>query len=242
MHGKSEITNRYDGVKKYCNYLYLKNVKDKNKTKLNNIRYIGIHLIYDLARKKVDVPCDLKEAIPVLDEIFDKKYLTLFMKKRTENLLKGTSDKRRMKELVKTGHIQDTLEDVFNIKLDRYETGLYTPQKVICECGKETKFVDSACIYHGVSYGYIYICPQCGRYVGVHKGTNYPLGTPADKELQELRKKVHKKFDSTWSTQKERSQAYKVLSKQLNINIEETHIGMFDKTTCENVLKLLTEK
>ena len=43
---------------------------------------------------------------------------------------------------------------------------------VICDyCGTPADFVDSSVVYHGHSFGMIYLCPRCGAYVGVHKGS-----------------------------------------------------------------------
>ena len=47
---------------------------------------------------------------------------------------------------------------------------------VICDyCGTPADFVDSSVVYHGHSFGMIYLCPRCGAYVGVHKGLTNPL-------------------------------------------------------------------
>ena len=37
---------------------------------------------------------------------------------------------------------------------------------------------------YGVDYGMIYYCPQCGAYVGVHKGTDRAKGRLANAELR----------------------------------------------------------
>lgn len=52
---------------------------------------------------------------------------------------------------------------------------------VICDyCGTPADFVDSSVVYHGHSFGMIYLCPRCGAYVGVHKGSDKPLGRLAN--------------------------------------------------------------
>ena len=57
-------------------------------------------------------------------------------------------------------------------------------RKVYCDyCGREAEFVDSKIIY-GRSYGKIYLCRNCMAYVGVHKGTDKPLGRLANAELR----------------------------------------------------------
>ena len=43
---------------------------------------------------------------------------------------------------------------------------------VICDyCGTPADFVDSSVVYHGHSFGMIYLCPRCGAYVGVKDET-----------------------------------------------------------------------
>lgn len=61
-------------------------------------------------------------------------------------------------------------------------------RKVYCDyCGRETEYVDSKVIY-GKSYGKIYLCRNCMAYVGVHKGTDKPLGPPCQCGTAELEK------------------------------------------------------
>ena len=63
-------------------------------------------------------------------------------------------------------------------------------RKVYCDyCGRETEYVDSKVIY-GKSYGKIYLCRNCMAYVGVHKGTDKPLGRLANAELRKRKETV----------------------------------------------------
>ena len=71
-------------------------------------------------------------------------------------------------------------------------------RKVYCDyCGREAEFVDSKIIY-GKSYGKIYLCRNCMAYVGVHKGTDKPLGRLANAELRNWKKAAHAAFDPLW--------------------------------------------
>ena len=71
-------------------------------------------------------------------------------------------------------------------------------RKVYCDyCGRETEYVDSKVIY-GKSYGKIYLCRNCMAYVGVHKGTDKPLGRLANAELRNWKKAAHAVFDPLW--------------------------------------------
>lgn len=120
--------------------------------------------------------------------------------------------------------------------------------KVCPYCSKETKFIDSEIIY-GISYGMIYFCGPCDAYVGVHKGTDKALGRLADKELRKFKKRAHYFFDQIAKTDlinkvwpvfiedvSNRKKAYMWLSQQLNVPIDECHIGMFDENMCRKVI------
>ncbi|MGD9567560.1 MAG: DUF3268 family zinc-finger domain-containing protein [Sedimentibacter sp.] len=105
-------------------------------------------------------------------------------------------------------------------------------------CGQQAKYVDSKVVY-GRSYGMIYLCQPCDAYVGVHKGTNEPLGRLANKELRYWKMAAHEAFDPIWKTKKmKRNNAYKWLAEQLRLSPEETHIGMFDITMCKIVIEI----
>lgn len=106
-------------------------------------------------------------------------------------------------------------------------------------CNSDTKFMDSKKIY-GKSYGMVWACinyPKCDAFVGVHKGTNKPLGRLANAELREYKKKAHAAFDPLWKDGgMKRIEAYGWLSKQLELPMDETHIGMFDIDMCKKVI------
>jgi hypothetical protein len=115
-------------------------------------------------------------------------------------------------------------------------------QKVICPyCGEVAEFCSSARVYYGKHYGDIYLC-EClpeKAYVGVHKGTERPKGTLANKELRELRKKVHAVFDPIWKEKrKTRSKAYKWLANEMKINTKKCHIGMFNIEQCKQAIQI----
>lgn len=113
---------------------------------------------------------------------------------------------------------------------------------MICPyCGAEANLVDSSIVY-GKSYGKIYLCssyPQCDAYVGVHKGTDEPLGRLANAELREWKKKAHKAFDIIWkSGGMSRDQAYQLLQRKMKLSEEEAHIGKFDVDQCKRVVSI----
>ena len=113
-------------------------------------------------------------------------------------------------------------------------------------CGGKALLKSSLEIYRD-DYGYVYVCenyPNCNSYVGTHKKTLKPLGRLANEELRKLKITAHLYFDTLWKHREKkgfsnsRTIAYKWLSEQLKININDTHIGYFDKETTEKVIKL----
>ena len=109
--------------------------------------------------------------------------------------------------------------------------------KICPYCGKETELIDSAEVYHGVSYGWMYICRPCDAYVGCYKGTTKALGRLANAELRKFKHEAHGVFDFIRKKHfMKRAQAYTWLSKQLGTERDYTHIGMFDVDTCKKVI------
>jgi len=109
-------------------------------------------------------------------------------------------------------------------------------------CNAEAKLVDSAVVY-GRSFGPIWLCPNypdCDTYVGVHKGTQKPLGTLANAELREWRKSVHAAFDPLWKGGPwSRDRAYRWLQAALDLPRDQCHIAMFDIAQCQAALEAI---
>jgi hypothetical protein len=102
-------------------------------------------------------------------------------------------------------------------------------------CSKVSDYVDSAVIYNGRSFGMMYLCRPCDAYVGVHKGTDRPFGTLANRATREARKKAHATFDPIWKNRLlKRKEAYALLADKLGV--EEIHIGESDVDTCEKII------
>jgi hypothetical protein len=120
-----------------------------------------------------------------------------------------------------------------------------------CPYCKSNAVLASSVEVYGLDYGYIYKCsnyPICDAYVGTHKGTTKPLGRLANKELRELKKKAHLYFDYMWKSRNSklkvknsRKKAYKWLSEQLGISVNDTHIGYFDKETTMKVIDICSK-
>jgi len=82
-------------------------------------------------------------------------------------------------------------------------------------------------------------------YVGVHKGSDKPLGRLANSELRNWKKAAHAAFDPLWKYgpyRGRRNEAYRWLSEKMGTPIEFTHIGMFDVDQCRKVVRIMQEE
>ena len=83
-------------------------------------------------------------------------------------------------------------------------------------------------------YGPVWVCLSCAAWVGCHKGTEDPLGTPANAALRQARRRVHAVFDPLWRNKyMRRGKAYELLAKMMGLPPEQAHIGMFNMEQCE---------
>ena len=142
-----------------------------------------------------------------------------------------TMQQREKKRITTAIKVLNTAFD-FDIAVE--ETKLYRGFDVMCPyCNVKTNYVDSKVVYGKTCGGKRYLCPICGAHVGTHKGTAVPLGTPANEELQKLRKLAHARFDKLWRERiMTRTEAYRWIAKEMNIPEAEAHIGMFDRHQC----------
>lgn len=118
-------------------------------------------------------------------------------------------------------------------------------------CSSSVKYTSHAEIYGGRTFSdwpFIYLCTNkaCNASVGVHSGTNHPLGTLADEKTKTARKAAHAAFDPIWKKEKNkgkaRGEAYKWLADQLGIERWRCHISWFDTALCNKVVKLCLER
>lgn len=119
--------------------------------------------------------------------------------------------------------------------LRRVKDALPIPTTCNCCSGTCVQLVEHAEIYGGRSFGdwpYAYLCRDCGAYVGLHRATDLPLGTLADKPLRDARKTCKEPFELIWRDHMTRVEAYAWLAKQLGIPGEQCHFGMFDIDRC----------
>jgi len=114
---------------------------------------------------------------------------------------------------------------------------------MICPyCKKEAVWCENKEIY-GRNYGksfMCYLCKNCDAYVGCHQNTKKPLGTLANKELREWRKKTHAVLDPLWKLGRyTRKKVYRMISEKMGKDI---HIGESDIKTCKKVIDIINEQ
>lgn len=113
---------------------------------------------------------------------------------------------------------------------------------LICPyCKKEAVWCENKEIY-GRNYGNSYmcwLCKPCKAYVGCHNNGKAPLGTLANAETREWRKKVHARIDPMW---KQGNISRKDLYKNLNrLFSKQYHTGSADIEMCKKVLEFYPE-
>ncbi|AXQ69688.1 hypothetical protein HOU03_gp106 [Caulobacter phage CcrSC] len=92
-----------------------------------------------------------------------------------------------------------------------------------------------------------YLC-QCGGRVRCHPGTTIAQGYPANHKTAEARWNTHNAFDALWRDGPftrfldARSRAYAWLAAELELDLDDCHIGMFNAKTCQRVQTLCAVK
>lgn len=111
--------------------------------------------------------------------------------------------------------------------------------KVICPyCKSHALLVDSKVIY-GKSYGNLWLCEPCKAYVGCVRGTDTPLGIPANARTRAERQVAHKWLDMIWKNKERgfsRSSVYLWLAGKMNMTSQECHIARFGYDQCREAL------
>lgn len=117
------------------------------------------------------------------------------------------------------------------------------PPPELCNacCSPNVKLTTNDRIYgrkHN-QWPYVYYCEDCGAAVGCHPNTYSPLGRLADKTTRHLRAKAHESFDVLWrSGLMKRSDAYRWLARELEIDGEACHISLLT----QDQLRITTER
>lgn len=131
-----------------------------------------------------------------------------------------------------------TIRDPWNPSrsaIARIKDPMQPPAHCDC-CGGSVRIAHHREIYGGRSFGewpWVYAC-DCGARVGMHPGTNIPLGTMADAKTRDARKACKPAFEAIWRHgHMTREEAYEWLAIQLRIHVSKCHFGMFSAAQCE---------
>lgn len=119
------------------------------------------------------------------------------------------------------------------------------PRPRVCpNCGTKVYLVKNSEIY-GREYGcwpYAYLCETRCSYVGLHPGTEIPLGTMANAETREARKDAKRHFEPLWRGRRaifrKRKDAYAWLAGRLGVDVRECHFGWFDKDQADRAREI----
>lgn len=112
-------------------------------------------------------------------------------------------------------------------------------------CEQPSRRVTGHLVYPGwpeLAQRVFYYCDNGheAAWVGSHRSSGDPLGTPANSLLRGLRKECHRAFDHWWKSGKmSRSGAYRYLQNLMELPASECHIAMFDEATCRRMLSRL---
>jgi hypothetical protein len=97
--------------------------------------------------------------------------------------------------------------------------------------------LESNAVVYRKEYGdwpYLYLCDGCGAYVGLHPGTDLPLGTLADKVLRIARTEGKREFIRFYQANDwDRNKAYHWLARTMAIPRSHCHWGWFNIEQCE---------
>lgn len=114
-------------------------------------------------------------------------------------------------------------------------------------CNKTAYLVTGAKVYPHrkdlYSKNFFACLGTCQAWVGCHPGSKQPLGRLANAQLRSLKQATHAAFDPLWQLGGfDRSGAYAWLAQQLNISVEECHIGMFCEQRCEQAIAVCNHR
>lgn len=117
-------------------------------------------------------------------------------------------------------------------------------------CGGKVIYTDNSAVY-GKSYGNtkIYLCTDCGAYVGVNKERpDEAVGLLANHQMRKLKKRCRDEFDKLWKYKKTeqekrvaRREAYKWLAKEMKVSDKDCNFGYFDLKQLSVALSLINK-
>lgn len=122
---------------------------------------------------------------------------------------------------------------------------------VLCPyCDREAKLVSGVTVYPSradLRDRLFWRCAPCDAHVGTHADSTHrhvPLGSLANAELREWRRRAHTLFDPLWQQGNNpltRAQAYEWLRKFMGLTRHEAHIGAFGLAQCQRLVAAIEE-
>lgn len=121
------------------------------------------------------------------------------------------------------------------------------PEEIPCGCGGTARPVKGDKIYPHLPHlhGGTYFRCQCGAYVGTHRASGQPLGTPAGPETRKARNAAHAAFDPLWKGPfvpfGRRADAYRWLAEKMGVPVQGCHVAMFSAEQCRAAVRIIQE-
>ena len=210
----------------------IKNRLGKSDSMQNRAVRDVIMALYQRKLAKGDIDLEYpteKEARKAIREHFTVKNIQDVI---TSKYKKETKYYRSPASAVKWARIITRFEEAFMVELDRHAIGIYEDDPVYCSCG--TKCVP------GRSRGrFVWKCPECGCSIGVHEGTNIPLGMPDDLTTRRKRIAVHDEINRLVDSGLRKQTVYEILSREMKLKPEQTHAGLFNEQQCDEAVCIL---
>lgn len=134
--------------------------------------------------------------------------------------------------------------------------------KLICPyCTNKAELVKGIVVYPHIpelKEKNFWYCKDCDAFIGCHapnKGNNFrddvPFGRMSNKELREIKIKVHTLFSNLWKAVAKRNnrvnkqikqEAYIWLAGEMNISKYDCRIGQFSLEQCKEAIKIMSKK
>jgi hypothetical protein len=132
--------------------------------------------------------------------------------------------------------------------MTEFDVAEYLPPPNACDaCGRDCVILTT----NQTAYGEravvdpdrrIYFCRYCKASVGLHDGTNHPLGFMADGATRALRARAHSEFDRMWKHGPlSRRAAYELVVVELSIPRERCHFAMMAKDVLLRVIAFVRQ-
>ena len=126
----------------------------------------------------------------------------------------------------------DFVNFVFGFDISPKETDLYSCKAICPKCGKEMQYVETDKFSR-------YVCKSCDITQGILKGSNFPSGSPANKKVRELRKRIFSALNELFPTNPSKKYPFIARIVGKKNNRMDNMIAYLDETECNHVLNAI---